>query len=118
MVLIVSYGLLGAARRTRSPRPTSRPLILDEAQAIKNPSTDRARAAVRMQADFRVALSGTPIENRLAELWSLFRAVAPGLLGSWDAFRDRFAGPIERNADPERRQAPGQAGPPLPPAPL
>jgi len=49
-----------------------------------------------LTADFRLALTGTPVENGLSELWSLYRAVFPGLLGSWDSFRARFAGPIQR----------------------
>ena len=60
--------------------------ILDEAQAIKNPSTASARAARLLQATHRLALSGTPIENHLGELWSLFEFLNPGLLGSSTAF--------------------------------
>jgi SNF2 family DNA or RNA helicase len=58
-----------------------------------------------MKADFVVALSGTPIENNLGELWSLFRAVLPGLFGSHESFRERFVVPIERNNDPTARVA-------------
>ena len=79
--------------------------MLDEAQAVKNAQTHRARAARSLRAEFRVALSGTPLENHLGELWSLFATVFPGLLGSWDQFRDRFASPIERGQDPEARAA-------------
>jgi hypothetical protein len=64
--------------------------VLDEAQAIKNASTLRARSAHGLQASFVVALSGTPIENHLGELWSLLRAVLPSLLGSEESFRRRF----------------------------
>ncbi len=74
-------------------------LVLDEAQAIKNAATRRSRAITRLQADFTVALTGTPLENRTGELWSLMRVVTPGLLGSGKAFRDRFALPIERHKD-------------------
>ena len=70
--------------------------IIDEAQWVKNAHTARARAVRRVQADFRLALSGTPVENRLGDLYSLFTLVAPGLLGSWARFRARFAVPIER----------------------
>ena len=80
-------------------------LVVDEAQALKNPSTQRAKAARRLQAAFRIALSGTPFENHLGELWSLFSIVFPGLLGSWDQFRERYALPIERDKDPEARAA-------------
>jgi superfamily II DNA or RNA helicase len=80
-------------------------LVLDEAQAVKNASTRRAQAVHALQADFRLALTGTPVENRVGELWSLFRTIAPGLLGSWEQFRDRFGTPIERHSDPGARQA-------------
>jgi superfamily II DNA or RNA helicase len=80
-------------------------IVLDEAQAIKNALTRRARAVRGIDAGLRVALTGTPVENHLGELWSLMRVVAPGLLGSWDHFRDRFATPIERNHDAARGAA-------------
>ena len=80
-------------------------LVLDEAQALKNAATKRAQCAFQLQAGFRMALSGTPVENRTAELWSVLRAAVPGLLGSWEDFRDRFAGPIERSNDPTARSA-------------
>jgi superfamily II DNA or RNA helicase len=79
-------------------------LVLDEAQALKNAATRRARAIRELQADWRVALTGTPIENHLGELWSLFRVVSPALLGSWEQFRERFALPIERQTDGARRR--------------
>ncbi|HYH97645.1 DEAD/DEAH box helicase [Hyalangium sp.] len=99
-VLIVSYGLLvrDVARLSALSFAT---LVVDEAQALKNPSTRRARAARQLNAGFRIALSGTPFENHLGELWSLFSIVFPGLLGSWEQFRERFAGPVERGKDPE-----------------
>lgn len=65
-------------------------VIFDEAHAMKNADTFRAKAAHRLDADFRVALSGTPVENHVGELWSLFRGVLPALLGSEDSFRRRF----------------------------
>jgi superfamily II DNA or RNA helicase len=70
--------------------------VLDEAQSIKNPDTARARAAFALQADQRVATTGTPIENRLADLWSLYQFLNPGLLGSEAEFEEQFARPIER----------------------
>ncbi len=76
--------------------------VVDEAQTIRNARTRRARAVAGIAAEFRVALTGTPIENRLGDLWSLFALIAPGLLGSWARFRARFAVPIERYEDTER----------------
>lgn len=74
-------------------------VVLDEAQAIKNPDSQTARAAFRLRARFRLALSGTPVENRLEELWSLSRFANPGLLGTLGVFRDRFATPIAEGRD-------------------
>jgi superfamily II DNA or RNA helicase len=103
-VVIVSYGLL--VRDAELLAKTSfATLVIDEAQALKNPNTRRARAARKLDAAFRIALSGTPFENHLGELWSLFAIVFPGLLGSWEQFRERFAAPVERGKDPEARAA-------------
>jgi superfamily II DNA or RNA helicase len=77
-------------------------VVLDEAHAAKNPRTRRAAAAAALDAGFRVALTGTPLENHLGELWSLFAVVVPGLLPAEDVFRARFQHPIERERDPER----------------
>ncbi|MEN9822929.1 MAG: hypothetical protein RLZ04_1355 [Actinomycetota bacterium] len=74
-------------------------LVLDEAQAVKNPDTKTAKAARAIPAEQKLALTGTPIENRLGELWSIFHTVVPGLLGSSTSFRSRFAAPIERQRD-------------------
>ncbi|WP_238347554.1 MULTISPECIES: SNF2-related protein [unclassified Pseudomonas] len=59
---------------------------LDEAQAIKNAQTKRAQAVMDLQSNFRVVATGTPLENHLGELWSLFRFITPGLLGSQESF--------------------------------
>ena len=77
--------------------------ILDEAQAIKNMTTKRSQAAMQLKAGFRLATSGTPVENRLDELWNLFRFLNPGLLGSHQSFSKRFAIPIEKNTDKAAR---------------
>ena len=69
-------------------------VVLDEAQAIKNPDSKVARAAFGLAADFRLILSGTPVENRLDELWSLMNFANPGLLGSRRDFESNFARPI------------------------
>ena len=74
-------------------------VVLDEAQAIKNPTAKRARAAKRLRADFRIVTTGTPIQNNLMDLHSLFGFLNPGLLGSQDRFRANFAEPVERDGD-------------------
>lgn len=71
-------------------------VILDEAQAIKNPDSQVARAAYRLGGEFRMTLSGTPVENRLDELWSHFHFTNRGLLGGRQHFRERYAEPIAR----------------------
>ena len=80
--------------------------ILDEAQAIKNPATAAAKAARLIRADHRLALSGTPIENHLGELWSLFDFLNPGMLGSVAAFQK---GLDARDPDAQARKALSQA---------
>jgi len=75
-------------------------VALDEAQHIKNSSTAQARAARALPARHRVALTGTPVENRLEELRSILDFANPGMLGSAQGFRTRFAKPIERDRDP------------------
>jgi len=79
-------------------------VVLDEAQAIKNPDSQVAQAARALPAAHRLAVTGTPVENRLEELWSAFQFVSPGLLGGRREFRDRFAGPIE-SGDRRAQQA-------------
>lgn len=69
-------------------------VILDEAQAIKNTDSQVAQAAHRLRGKFRVALTGTPVENRLEELWSQFQFLNPGLLGEKGDFQTRYANPI------------------------
>src|SRR5207248_3713804 len=72
---------------------------LDEAQNVKNAATKQAQAVRAMQADFRVALTGTPVENRVSELWSIMEFLNPGYLGTAENFRRNFALPIERAND-------------------
>ena len=79
-------------------------VVLDEAQMIKNPNAETTRAALRLQARQRLALSGTPLQNHLGELWSLFDFLAPGFLGSARSFRTRFRTPIEKHGDAARRE--------------
>lgn len=69
-------------------------VVVDEAQNIKNPVSQSARATYRLRARFRIALTGTPVENRLEDLWSQMNFLNPGLLGGLDDFRDRYARPI------------------------
>lgn len=106
-LVITSYQLLQRDVERFSARAWNT-LVLDEAQFIKNFQTKTAQAVRQIQADWHLALSGTPLENHLGELWSLMRTVSPGLLGSWDKFRKNFAEPIERHNNRERLQALGR----------
>ena len=93
-IVITSYALLRRDEELLA-KLDLRYAILDEAQNIKNPLSATARAAKRLKADRRLALTGTPIENRLSEIWSIFDFVSPGLLGPLDKFEERYARPID-----------------------
>ncbi|WP_162529554.1 DEAD/DEAH box helicase, partial [Agromyces humi] len=79
-------------------------LVLDEAQFVKNAATKAHEAARGIRAPFRLAVTGTPIENNLGELWSILRIVAPGLFPSRRAFDERYRRPIEQDGNAERRE--------------
>ena len=74
-------------------------VVLDEAQNIKNPESKQARAARAIKSDFRVALTGTPVENHVGDLWSLMEFLNPGLLGNRTDFKRRFLVPIQAGGD-------------------
>lgn len=80
-------------------------LVLDEAQHIKNPGAQVTNAVKELQARHRICLSGTPVENHLGELWSLFEFLMPGLLGTSDSFRETFRNPIEKDGNQQRADA-------------
>ncbi|MEM7448361.1 MAG: SNF2-related protein [Myxococcota bacterium] len=94
-VMITSYALLRRDEDLFSDLAL-RYAILDEAQHIKNPISQTARAAKRLQCERRLALTGTPIENRLSEIWSIFDFVSPGLLSELKVFEEQYARPIDR----------------------
>jgi len=103
-ILLASYGLLHQEEEALTARSWTI-VVFDEAQNLKNATTKRAEASRAIEAQFRVALSGTPIENDLEELWSLFNTITPGLLGSREGFQKRFAAPIERDRKLPARDA-------------
>ncbi len=94
-VVLTTYALMRLDRETLAARDW-RHVVLDEAQHIKNPTSQAAAAARSLPSRHRLALSGTPLENRLQELWSLFAFVMPGFFGRLQSFSRRYAGPIER----------------------
>jgi SNF2 family DNA or RNA helicase len=79
-------------------------VILDEAQNIKNPNTKQAQAARALTADYRVALTGTPVENHVGDLWSIWQFLNPGFLGGQAEFRRQFFVPIQFQHDAEAAQ--------------
>lgn len=79
-------------------------VVLDEAQFVKNPKTKLHRAVGRLRADARYAVTGTPLENSLSELWALLSLTAPGLFPSARRFREEYIGPIEKGTVPENQE--------------
>ena len=111
-IIVINYAQL----RSLSPAIAQvawQAAILDEAQYIKNPNSQTAQAARALKADHRLALTGTPIENRLLDLWSIFGFAMPGVLGNRAEFLRRFNAP-RRSARPSPAR---RARPPLSVAP-
>ena len=101
-VVITTYSVLTRDIEEMQTRPWHM-VVLDEAQAIKSPDAKATRAVCQLQAEQRVCLSGTPIENNLEELWSQFAFLMPGLLADRCSFAKRFRTPIEKGGDDVRR---------------
>lgn len=101
-VVLTTYGLLVREEETLT-KPEWNVVCLDEAHTIKNRGTKMSAAAMKLKADSRVILTGTPIQNYLSELWNLFQFLNPGLLGTFDSFMNKYIIPIERDGDEERR---------------
>ncbi|MFP3983311.1 MAG: DEAD/DEAH box helicase [Desulfurivibrionaceae bacterium] len=97
-LVLVSYGLL-QVEVERLGKVRWQTLILDEAQAIKNRMTKISRAAMALEAEFKLITTGTPIENHPGEMWTLFNFINPGLLGSYKHFHETYTIPIERDHD-------------------
>ncbi len=100
-IVVTTYGVVGRDVEMLKRR-TWHLLILDEAQAIKNPDSKATRAVCALNARNRLCLSGTPVENNLGELWSQFAFLMPGLLGDRKEFGRRYRTPIEKRADGTR----------------
>lgn len=97
-LLITSYGIMTKDLELMKQVNWAM-IILDEAQKVKNPSTKQSRAARDMRADFRMALTGTPLENHVGDLWSIMDFLNPGLLGSFGEFSRNFLVPIQARKD-------------------
>lgn len=103
-LVICSYGIMSNEIASLS-KIEWQTLILDEAQLIKNMNTGRSQAAMSLNGNFKMLLTGTPVENHLGELWNLFNFLNPGLLGNIESFNQNFAGPIQIQGD---KQAQGR----------
>ncbi|HEX3389837.1 MAG TPA: DEAD/DEAH box helicase [Streptosporangiaceae bacterium] len=99
-LVITTYALAARDREALAAVPWRR-VVCDEAQNIKNAGTRHARAVRGLPARSRLALTGTPVENHLGELWSIMEFTSPGLLGPAEKFREHFAVPVQRHGDEE-----------------
>lgn len=102
-VVLSTYGLLVTEEETLVSKKWN-VICLDEAHTIKNRDTKMSKAAMRLQADNKLILTGTPIQNHLSELWNLFAFITPGMLGSYDQFCRKYITPIEQEGDKERQR--------------
>ncbi len=111
-LVVTSYQLLARDQKFLIKQPYHL-VILDEAQMVKNPNTQYAQAARKLVTRHRLALTGTPMENHLGELWAIFDFLMPGFLGNNRQFRQLFRDPIEKAGDSGRRKALAQRIAPL-----
>jgi SNF2 family DNA or RNA helicase len=99
-IVITTYALATRDRTVLAKVPWRR-IVLDEAQNVKNPEAKQTKAVRALPSPRKVALTGTPVENHLGELWSIMEILNPSLLGSAASFRERFVIPVERFRDEE-----------------
>jgi len=99
-IVLTTYGVIRREEEIFGARAWGG-VVVDEAQGIKNAGSAQAKAVRRIRAPFKLALTGTPIENRLVELWSILAFALTGYLGSEASFKERFATPIEKYRDPD-----------------
>lgn len=102
-VALISYGTMRNYADLLS-KTNFRCIILDESQNIKNPTSKTYQAVMSLKGEFRLSISGTPIENRLTDLWAQFNFVNPGLLGCLTYFKKEFAQPIEKNNNEAKQE--------------
>ena len=100
-IIITSFTLANKDRALLKQGTWQR-IVVDEAQNIKNPKTAQTRAICSFKAPLRIALTGTPVENRLTDLWSLFHFLNPGYLGTAAQFKRAYETPVQRNSDHRR----------------
>lgn len=102
-ILLTTYGLLNAEVVLLSNKQWN-VILLDEAHTIKNKDTKISKAAMQLNGEFRLLLTGTPIQNHLSEIWNLFEFANPGLLGTFPHFFQKFILPIEKSGDKQRQE--------------
>ena len=102
-VVIITYGIMVPLQEMMAGKKWNT-AVLDEAHTIKNRGTKTSAACMQIQADHRIILTGTPVQNHLGELWNLFQFINPGLLGSYEQFHQKYIFPIESLQDTERQQ--------------
>ncbi|MBS1747063.1 MAG: DEAD/DEAH box helicase [Bacteroidetes bacterium] len=100
-VIITAYGI-SRTENEKLSKQSWHALVIDEAQNIKNAETAQTKAVKKIKADIKIAMSGTPVENRLQEYWSIFDFANPGYLGNVNWFNEEYARPIELNQDKKR----------------
>ena len=99
-IVLATYGLLPSEEETLSSKQWNI-VVLDEAHTIKNKETKTSKVAMRLDAGFRLLLTGTPLQNHLSEIWNLFQFATPGLLTDFKQFTQEFINPIERDQEKE-----------------
>ncbi|MFI3263312.1 MAG: SNF2-related protein [Rikenellaceae bacterium] len=102
-IVITTYGLLHRVEELITKKEWN-VILLDEAHNIKNRDTKSSKVAMALKGNFRLMLTGTPIQNHLGEIWNLFNFTNPGLLGSFEQFTQKFINPIEQNRDKVRQR--------------
>ena len=102
-IVITTYGLL-VTEEDELAKKLWRCIVLDEAHTIKNKETKMSKSAMNLQGNFRLLLTGTPVQNHLSEIWNLFQFMNPGMLGSFEHFNKNFITPIEVNHNEEKRK--------------
>lgn len=102
-IVLITYGLLTNEIDSLADKEWNS-IILDEAHNIKNKDAKMSKAALQLKGNFRLLLTGTPLQNHLAEIWSLFQFANPGLLGTFAQFNEKFIQPIEKYGDKEKQR--------------
>lgn len=102
-VVLTTYGLLVNEAEILTDKKWNI-VVLDEAHVIKNKETKMSKAAMGLRGNFRLMLTGTPLQNHLGEIWNLFQFANPGLLGTFRQFTERFINPIEKEGDKSRQR--------------